>query len=115
MEQAQPSNPSALVAQLDSLQYQVLSIAQEQPHDCLALLALLRLLNQLHQQIRDEFFYPALPDNRHGLAQVLRNIEETGGWPSIERVRLQAFLANLEWQMPTHPESPSSYHSQQDT
>ncbi|MEM8638183.1 MAG: hypothetical protein AAGG51_05080 [Cyanobacteria bacterium P01_G01_bin.54] len=108
MEQAQPSNPSTLLKQLDSLEHQVLGIAQKHPHDCLALLELLRLLNQLHQQVRDEFFYTALPDNRHGLAQVLRNIEETGGWPAIERVRLQAFLANLEWQIPTTPEQHSS-------
>ncbi|NEO85794.1 MAG: hypothetical protein F6J87_16310 [Spirulina sp. SIO3F2] len=104
MEQAQPTTHSDLSSQLTDLEHQILSIAQTQANDCLEILALLRLLNQLHQQIRDELFYPALPDNRHGLAQVLRNIEETGGWPSIERVRLQAFLANLEWQSPSAPE-----------
>lgn len=104
MEQAQPKTPSALASQLTALENQILSLAQAQASDCLELLALLRLLNQLHQQIRDEFFYPALPDNRHGLAQVLRNIEETGGWPSIERVRLQTLLANLEWQSTTASE-----------
>lgn len=107
MEQAQPKTHSALAPQLTALENQVLNLAQEQASDCMALLALLRSLNQLHQQIRDELFYPALPDNRHGLAQVLRNIEETGGWPTIERVRLQALLANLEWQAPTAPEQRS--------
>jgi hypothetical protein len=37
-----------------------------------------------------------LPDNRQALYSLLRDIEAEGGWPYIERMRLQAFLTNLE-------------------
>lgn len=100
MEPEQLPIDSPVTEQLANLERQILDIAHQNQGESLVLLTLLRQLAQIHQQVRDEFFYPALPDNRHGLAKVLRNIEESGGWPSIERVRLQAFLANLEWQAP---------------
>lgn len=108
MEPEQLPTDSPLTEQLADLERQILDIAHQHQGECSALLALLRHLNQAHQNVRDEFFYPALPDNRHGLAKVLRNIEESGGWPSIERFRLQAFLANLEWQAPQFPKDTSS-------
>ena len=63
--------------------------------DAMALLALLRELEKLHREIRDEAFQKSLPDNRQALYLLLRNIESLGGWPYIERMRIQAFLANL--------------------
>jgi hypothetical protein len=99
MEQAQTSTSTVWAEKLAALETDMLQLAQEQSDDCFELLLLLRSLNQLHNRIREEFFYPALPDNRQDLAKLLRHIEETGGWPFIERMRLQAFLANLEWQM----------------
>ncbi|NJL84189.1 MAG: hypothetical protein HC890_17010, partial [Chloroflexaceae bacterium] len=37
----------------------------------------------------------ALPNTRQELSHLLRNIEETGGWPYIERMRLQEFLGTF--------------------
>lgn len=59
------------------------------------LLALLRLLEQCHRDICETLFYEALPDNRQHLYALLRNIEVNGGWPYIQRMKLQALLANL--------------------
>ena len=56
------------------------------------LLSLLRILETLHRQIRSDLFEPSLPDTRKNLYEVLRDIEETGGWPYIERMKLQKFL-----------------------
>jgi hypothetical protein len=64
--------------------------------DVIALLAILRKLEQLHQQIRDGAFQKSLPDNRQGLYSLLKDMESLGGWPYIERMRLQAFLAFLQ-------------------
>ncbi|GAB1538287.1 hypothetical protein NUACC21_09450 [Scytonema sp. NUACC21] len=64
--------------------------------DAIALLALLRKIEQLHQEIREGAFQQSLPDNRQALYSLLRNIESEGGWPYIERMRLQTFLKNLE-------------------
>ncbi len=63
--------------------------------DTIGLLALLRQLEQLHREIRDGAFQQSLPDNRQALYSLLKDIESLGGWPYIERMRLQAFLANL--------------------
>ena len=63
--------------------------------DTVALLALLRQLEQLHREIRDGIFQDSLPVNRRQLYSLLKDIESEGGWPYIERMRLQAFLANL--------------------
>ena len=63
--------------------------------DVKAILALLRQLEQLHRKIRDGAFQESLPDNRQGLYSLLKDIESEGGWPYIERMRLQAFLTNL--------------------
>ncbi|NER79115.1 MAG: hypothetical protein F6K42_05950 [Leptolyngbya sp. SIO1D8] len=64
--------------------------------DELALLELLRLLEQLHAYIRDEWFQEAMPTNRQRLYALLRDIEISGGWPYIQRMRLRSLLKKLE-------------------
>ncbi len=59
------------------------------------LLGLLRLLEQRHRDICETLFYDALPDNRQNLYALLRDIEVNGGWPYIQRMKVQALLANL--------------------
>ena len=68
--------------------------------DTVALLALLRQLEQLHRELRDGVFQESLPVNRQQLYSLLKDIESEGGWPYIERMRLQAFLANLPQEAP---------------
>ncbi|EFA73186.1 hypothetical protein B7O87_02820 [Cylindrospermopsis raciborskii CENA303] len=58
-------------------------------------LNLLRQLEYLHKEIRDGVFQDSLPENRQELYNLLKDIESTGGWPYIERMRLQWFLINL--------------------
>ncbi|MCS6814824.1 MAG: hypothetical protein NZ772_14815 [Cyanobacteria bacterium] len=60
------------------------------------LLSLLRLLEALHHDIRDNLFQPALPTNRQQLYSLLRDIEQAGGWPYIPRMKLQEFLDVVE-------------------
>ena len=74
----------------------VQSSAQSREGDCLALLALLRLLNELHSEIRDTLFREALPNNRQRLYRLLKDIEQHGGWPYIKRMQLLALLEHLE-------------------
>ena len=71
------------------------ALAQSCQRDSLALVALLRQLEELHREIRDGIFQESLPDNRQALYALLKNIETEGGWPYIERMKLQSFLANL--------------------
>jgi small-conductance mechanosensitive channel len=68
--------------------------------DVTALLALLRQLEKLHKEIRDGIFQDSLPDNRQRLYSLLKDIESEGGWPYIERMRLQAFLVKMDAENP---------------
>ncbi|MEH1819570.1 MAG: hypothetical protein V7L31_10925 [Nostoc sp.] len=78
----------------------VYDAVQDCQGDTVALLALLRQLEQLHREIRDGIFQESLPVNRRQLYSLLKDIESEGGWPYIERMRLQAFLANLPQETP---------------
>ncbi|MBD2778732.1 hypothetical protein [Iningainema tapete] len=84
-----------LVHQLQAIADAVHDAVQHCQGDAMTLLALLRQLEQLHREIRDEAFQQSLPDNRQALYSLLKNIESCGGWPYIERMRLQALLANM--------------------
>ncbi|MEG3440210.1 hypothetical protein V0288_23980 [Pannus brasiliensis CCIBt3594] len=84
-----------LQGQLQSLRATVTAIAKENQGDCHGLLLLLRTLESLHREIRSGLFEPSLPDTRQSLYGLLREIEETGGWPYIERMKLQFLLGKL--------------------
>jgi hypothetical protein len=84
-------NPPAL----DHIVAQVESLAQNYRHDGDRLLVILRTLEHLHRKIRTELFEPALPNTRQELYTLLREIEEQGGWPYIERGKLQQLMQNI--------------------
>lgn len=72
------------------------TLAEEHRHDTLFLLSLLRNLEKIHRQIRTEIFELSLPETRNALYQLVRDIEEQGGWPYIERMKLRELLNNME-------------------
>lgn len=82
-------------ADLAQLVQVVQAAAQSREGDCVELLALLRLLNELHYNIRDTLFREALPDNRQHLYRLLKDMENKGGWPYIRRMKLTALLEHL--------------------
>lgn len=71
-------------------------LAQQKRGDAESLLHLLRSLEAVHQEIRESVFQEALPTNRQELYNFLRDMEGNGGWPYMGRMKLQAFLAQLE-------------------
>lgn len=85
-----------LPADLQHLSQVIQAAAQQREGDCPALLDLLRTLESLHSEIRDTLFCDALPNNRQRLYSLLRDIEQQGGWPYIQRMKLNAFLVNLD-------------------
>jgi hypothetical protein len=70
--------------------------AKELEGNSIELLSLLRLLEALHRQIRTELFESTLPDRRNDLYSLVRDIADSGGWPYIERMRLERLLVNLK-------------------
>ncbi len=85
-----------LVPQLQKIIHDIKVVADENRDDALQLLALLRQLEQIHRQIRTEMFETSLPETRNDLYQFVKDIEDKGGWPYIERMKLEQLLKNLE-------------------
>ncbi|BAU12146.1 hypothetical protein LEP3755_26750 [Leptolyngbya sp. NIES-3755] len=90
--------------ELEELARSIRAIAQQFTGDGMELLALLRVLEILHREIREGLFQDALPTNRQALYSLLRDIEATGGWPYIHRMRLQEFLSKMIEQEKSHTE-----------
>lgn len=80
------------------------ALAQKHRDDSLFLLSLLRDLEKIHRQIRINFFEKGLPQTRNDLYQLVKDIEEKGGWPYIERMRLKDLLKRMESEQPTKSE-----------
>jgi hypothetical protein len=82
-------------SQLAQITTSVISLAEQHEGDTLALLSILRTLEKLHRQIQEGAFQESLPENRQALYALLRDIEESGGWPYIDRMRLQGVMVRL--------------------
>lgn len=89
------SLPQDLPEDLSAIATQVQAAAQARQTDVLELLQLLRVLEDLHRDIRETLFQDALPDNRQALYGLLKDIELSGGWPYINRMRLKALMDQL--------------------
>jgi hypothetical protein len=90
-------SPSAVtsISHIEEMAKELHEIARQSQHDPIALLHLLRTLEQVHRDIQDDYFQSALPNSRQALYAFLRDIEESGGWPYIQRWKIQALFANL--------------------
>lgn len=81
---------------LQAITAEIRSLANTHQGNSLALLALLRRLEHLHCDIRENLFQSSLPDNRQALYALLKDMEEAGGWPYIERMKLRSLLSNFQ-------------------
>ncbi|MDJ0553414.1 MAG: hypothetical protein QNJ68_03050 [Microcoleaceae cyanobacterium MO_207.B10] len=79
---------------LESLANSVRALAKNHQGNPMEILAILRILESLHQELREGLFQEALPDNRQALYNLLKDIETKGGWPYIPRLRLSSILEN---------------------
>jgi hypothetical protein len=80
---------------LQAITADIRALANSHQGNSLALLALLRALEHSHREIRENLFQSSLPDSRQALYALLRDIEEAGGWPYIDRLKLRSLLCNL--------------------
>ena len=97
MTQDRDINAINSVSLLKDTAQDLYALAKEHQDESLFLLSLLRDLEQIHRQIRVNYFESALPQTRNDLYQFVKDIEEKGGWPYIERMRLRDLLKNLEF------------------
>jgi hypothetical protein len=75
----------------------------------LEILRILRVLEQLHSDICSEIFQPALPNSRHALFDLLKEIEAEGGWPHIYHRNLNQLFEQVEF-FPSDPSLESPDH-----
>lgn len=79
---------------LQSFANSLRALAKNHQGSPMEILAILRILESLHQELREGLFQEALPVNRQALYNLLKDIEAKGGWPYIPRLRLQSILEN---------------------
>ncbi|MBL1208737.1 hypothetical protein [Geminocystis sp. GBBB08] len=71
------------------------NLAEKSQDNIFDVLLILRELELLHRNIREKMLEPNLPDTRHRLYLLLKHIEEVGGWPYIERMRVKDICQQL--------------------
>lgn len=84
-----------LLAKLEVLAKDIATLAAAHQGEIIDLLAILRSLEECHRQVREGCFQKALPSNRQVLYSLLRDIEESGGWPYIERGTVRSLLSQF--------------------
>ena len=110
------TGPSDVEAEVAPLLECLGRVASANEGDPLALLQLLRQLEQLHRTIQDGPFRSSLPSERSSLFRLLQNMEQSGGWPYIPRLQLRTVLDLLQADnLQGHPYSPSESPSDSPT
>lgn len=92
----QSNDMSKDATKVQKLSTEIYHLAQQNRDDLLFLLSLLRDLEKTHRQIRTEMFETSLPKTRNDLYNLVKDIEEQGGWPYIERMKLQNLLKDIQ-------------------
>jgi hypothetical protein len=96
-EEAPSNGASTLdITELNAILDRIRQLAHTCDRDCSKLLVILRGIEAVHREVCEDCFQPALPDNRQALYALLKDIESEGGWPYINRMKLQDFLNRLE-------------------
>lgn len=72
------------------------ALAGEHEGNPTELLALLRSLESLHEELREGLFQESLPNNRQRLYNLIKEIEANGGWPYIPRMKLRSLFKNFQ-------------------
>lgn len=88
-------NSSTIDDELKKLVSDIENLAQKSQDNIFDVLLILQELELLHRNIRQDMFEPNLPDTRHRLYLLLKHIEEVGGWPYIERMRIKDICQKL--------------------
>ncbi|MEB3275259.1 MAG: hypothetical protein ACO4CG_00815 [Prochlorothrix sp.] len=90
-----PPTPESWSPEFAAIAAEVRRLAQQSQQSVDETLALLRLLEALHREIRTTTFQRLLPTNRQALYALLREIEAEGGWPYISRMSLRSLFRSL--------------------
>lgn len=89
------NNSSSIENEVKRLVKEIECLAENSQDNIFDLLLILRELESAHRHIRLEMFEPVLPDTRHHLYLLLKHLEEMGGWPYIERMKIKDLCQTL--------------------
>ena len=115
MDNGKDLESGKLQSQLQSLTEAIRTLAESCQGDSLLLLAVLRALESSHREIRDGLFQASLPDNRQALYKLLKDIEASGGWPYIHRMKLRSLLGYAQQLSPLEDTSRESQNDSAET
>ena len=82
-----------LQSNFSSINALIQEIVDQSQGDVIAHLKMLRFLERVHNNIRELHFQPALPADRHGLHNLLKEMEAEGGWPYIPKMSLRDLIS----------------------
>lgn len=85
---------SRLESELERLTQELFMLAKNADNDSMTLVTILKHIESLHRKIREDFLEPSLPNTRHHLYLLLKHIDDAGGWPYIERMKLKNVCKN---------------------
>ncbi len=89
----QMCDATQLQSDFSSINSLIQEIVDQSQGDVIAHLKLLRFLERVHRDIRELHFQPALPADRHGLHNLLKEMESEGGWPYIPKMSLRELIS----------------------
>ena len=105
--ESQNLNHNPLTEEIEKYCQQIRNLAEESEGNILELVLILRKVEEMHREIREKMLEPCLPDTRHRLYLLLKNLEETGGWPYIPRMRLTDLCQHLLLSSESESQSPA--------
>jgi hypothetical protein len=82
--------------EMDEVYKSLMDSAKDRQGNCADLLELLRFLETVHGQIRDNYYVSSLPQNRGELYALLKEMEERDGWPFLPRTETRSLLRWLD-------------------
>lgn len=82
--------------EMDEVYKSLMALAKERQGDGVGLLELLRFLETVHGQIRDNYYVSSLPQNRGELYALLKEMEDRDGWPLLPRTETRSLLRWLD-------------------
>ena len=88
--------PSFVPKELNDVYKTLTDLAKKRQDDCMGLLELLRFLETLHGQIRDNYYISSLPQSRGELYVLLKEMEDQDGWPLLPRTETRSLLKRLD-------------------
>lgn len=111
-------NQDNLAKEVKEICTQIWNLSEKSKDSTLDLVLILREIESVHRQVREQLLDQSLPDTRHRLYIIIKHLEETGGWPYIPRMRLNQlcqYLTTKDSGLDSSPKTNTNLISENDS